>query len=296
MKILVTGSSGLIGSALLPFLSAQDHQVLRLVRGAPKEGEARWNPAEGFIEQDKLDGIDAAVHLAGESIADGRWTTAKKARILNSRVKGTHLLAETLAKLDHKPSVLLSASAVGFYGNRGAASLDESSSAGSGFLAEVSRQWEESTGPAAADIRVVKLRFGMVLSPVGGALKQMLPPFKMGVGGAIGNGRQYWSWIALDDVVGVIHHLMASESIQGPVNVASPNPITNCQFTKTLGRVLRRPTIVPVPAFAIRLLFGEMADELLLASARAEPKKLVASGYQFLHPHLEGALRQLFGR
>jgi uncharacterized protein (TIGR01777 family) len=297
MKVLITGSSGLIGSALLRSLPAPDHQVIRLLRGSPKEGEVHWNPEEGFIERDRLHGIDAAVHLAGESIANGRWTPAKKARILNSRVKGTQLLAETLATLAPKPKVLLSASAVGFYGSRGAESLNETSRSGEGFLAEVARQCEAATSPAAAaGIRVVNLRFGIVLSPVGGILKRMLPPFKMGLGGVIGNGRQFISWVAINDVVGAIHHLLMDESIRGPVNVATPHPVTSYQFTKTLGSVLRRPTIVRMPALVARLLFGEMADELLLASARAEPKKLVASGYQFLHPHLEEALRHLLGR
>ncbi len=301
MKILVTGSSGLIGSGLIRSLSTQGDAVLRLGRarrGARQKmpDQAIWNPETGFIESDRLKGIDAAVHLAGESVANRPWIAAKKRRILDSRVQGTRLLADTLAALDPKPKVLLSASATGFYGHRGEQILDETSAPGEGFLAEVCTRWEEATRPATeAGIRVVHLRIGVVLSRVGGMFPRVLLPFRMGLGGVLGSGAQYLGWITLDDVIGAIHHLLAQESIQGPVNLVAPDPVTNYQFTKTLGRVLRRPTIVPVPAFALRLLLGEMAEELLLASTRVEPKALRASGYAFRHPQLDKALEHLLG-
>ena len=293
MRILVTGSSGFIGSALVSSLTAAGHTVTRLVRREPKDGEVLWNPATSSIDAAALEGHDAAVHLAGENIA-GRWTPAKKARIKESRVKGTRLLAETLARLTKAPKVLVSASAIGYYGDRGDAVLREESSSGSGFLAEVAREWEAATQPAALKgMRVVNLRIGVVLSPQGGALAQMLLPFKLGLGGKMGTGRQYMSWIALDELVNIIQHALAAETLKGAVNAVSPKPVTNLEFTKTLGRVLGRPTIFPMPAFAARAAFGEMADELLLGSTRVEPGRLVASGYQFRYPDLEGALRHL---
>ncbi|HVF29280.1 MAG TPA: TIGR01777 family oxidoreductase [Pyrinomonadaceae bacterium] len=300
MKIIVTGATGLIGSALVPALIADGHNVTCLVRGDkpvlshPGTTAARWNPEAGEIDKNALEGHDAAVHLAGESIAEGRWTDEKKRRIIESREKGTRLIAETLAALNPRPKVFVAASAIGYYGDRGAESLDESSSSGKDFVSEVCRRWEAAAEAArAASIRVVHLRIGMVLSGEGGALGKMLTPFKMGVGGKIGSGEQYMSWIALDDVVGTIKHALKDESLEGAVNTVAPGAVTNAEFTKTLGGVLGRPTLFPVPAFAARLAFGEMADELLLSSTRVEPKRLHATNYQFAYPQLEGALRHV---
>ena len=298
LHVLVSGASGLIGSALVPFLTTGGHRVTRLVRSPPAgEGAVFWDPAARRLDPAALEGADAVVHLAGEPIARGRWTDAKKARIRDSRIQGTELLAEALARLDRPPRVLVSASAVGYYGDRGAELLRETSPPGTGFLAGVCRDWEAATRAAAAKgIRVATLRFGIVLSPAGGALARMLPPFRLGVGGRIGGGRQYMSWIAVDDAVGAIHHALMTDDLEGPVNVVAPQAVTNREFTRTLGRVLRRPTIFPVPAFAARLAFGELADALLLASARVEPARLLAAGYRFRHPDLEDALRHLLGR
>jgi uncharacterized protein (TIGR01777 family) len=299
MRVLVSGSSGLVGSALVSLLTGGGHQVVRLVRAQPKDeaSEVRWDPEAGDIDGAGLKGVDAAVHLAGESIAAGRWTAAKKGRILESRVKGTRLLAEALAGLEPLPRALVSASAVGYYGDRGEEELREESGSGSAFLSEVCRQWEAATEPAAAGgIRVVNLRFGIMLSAAGGALPRLLTPFRLGAGGTVGSGRQFMSWIALDDVVGVILHALITEALRGPVNAVAPQPVTNREFTKTLGRVLGRPTLFPLPAFAARLAFGEMADELLLASQRVEPARLLASGYSFRFPELEGALRHVLGK
>ena len=296
MKVLLSGSSGLVGSALVPSLASGGHQVVRLVRSQPRAeaSEVRWDPETGDIDAAGLKGLDAAVHLAGESIAAGRWTAAKKARILESRVKGTRLVAETLAGLEQRPKVLVSASAVGYYGDRGEETLREESASGSAFLSEVCRQWEAATErAAAAGIRVVNLRFGVMLSSAGGALPRLLTPFRLGVGGTLGSGKQFMSWIALDDVIGAILHALTTEALRGPVNAVAPQPVTNREFTKTLGRVLGRPTLFPMPACAARLAFGQMADELLLASQRVEPVKLLASGYQFRFPEIEGALRHL---
>lgn len=298
MKIVVSGSSGLIGTALVSFLTSGGHQVTRLVRAKTDSGAAGvpWDPATGAIDAGGLEGHDAAVHLAGENIAE-RWTPAKKARIKESRAKGTRLLAETLARLSQPPKVLVSASAIGYYGDRGDAVLREDSSSGSGFLAEVAREWEAATGPAGQKgIRVVNLRIGVVLSAKGGALAKMLLPFKLGLGGKVGSGNQFWSWIAMDDLLGIIHHALTTDALKGPVNAVSPKPATNLEFTRTLGRVLGRPTVFPMPAFAARLAFGEMADSLLLASTRVEPAKLNASGYQFRYPELEGALRHVLSK
>lgn len=298
MNIIVTGSTGLVGKALIRSLLAEGHSITRLVRGAtgrantPNTTDAQWSPDAGTIDAEALEGHDAAVHLAGESVADGSWTEEKKRRIRDSRVKGTRLLAETLAGLREKPRVLVSASAIGFYGNRGAEVLREESASGDDFLSEVCREWEKATLAASqAGIRVVHLRIGVVLSGEGGALQKMLTPFKLGVGGRIGGGEQYMSWVALDDVVGVIRHALTNEAVRGPVNLVAPRAVTNAEFTKTLGRVLGRPTLFPMPAFAVRLAFGEMGDALLLSGARVEPAQLQATGYRFAYPELEGALR-----
>jgi len=243
-----------------------------------------------------LNGFDAVVHLAGENIA-GRWSQAKKAAIRDSRIKGTRLLAETLTRANQPPRVMVSASAIGFYGDRGDVILDEKATMGSGFLADVCKEWEDATKPASdAGIRVVNLRIGVVLTPAGGALAKMLTPFKLGVGGIMGSGKQYWSWVAIDDVVGAIGHALTTESLFGPVNAVAPEAATNHDLTKTLGKVLSRPTIFPMPAFAARLALGEMADALLLSSARVSPMKLIESGYTFKYPSLESALRHVLGK
>jgi uncharacterized protein len=298
LHVVVSGSSGLVGSALVPFLTTGGHRVTRLVRAADSRTDAvRWDPTAGTIDAAGLEGADAVVHLAGENIAGARWTDATKARMLGSRVHGTKLLCETLARLQRPPKTLISASGVGYYGDRGAAELTEASEPGSGFLATVSRQWEAATAPAAdRGIRVVCVRIGVVLTPAGGALAQMLIPFRLGLGGRIGPGTQYISWIALDDLLGVILQALTSASLDGAVNAVAPTPITNSEFTRVLGRVLRRPTLFSVPAAAIRVAFGEMADEMLLASTRATPARLLESGYHFRHPQLEGALRHTLGR
>jgi uncharacterized protein len=298
MKILVTGSSGLIGRALASFLAAAGHQVACMVRGNQSGAQSLvWDPDAGRIDPALLEGFDAVVHLAGENIAGARWTREQKARIRNSRVKGTRLLAETLAGLSSPPQVMVSVSAIGYYGDRGEEMLTEESPPGEGYLSEVCREWEAATQSASKKgIRVVIPRIGIVLTPAGGALARMLPPFQAGVGGVVGSGRQYMSWLALDDVVGAIHHAIVSDSLRGPVNAVAPRPVTNREFTKTLGRVLGRPTLFPAPAFALRLAFGEMADALLLASARVSSGRLESSGYKFRQPDLEAALRHLLGR
>lgn len=293
MHVLISGSTGLVGSALVPFLTSHGHDVTRLTRSASAgEKSVAWDPQTGVRDVAALEGLDAVVHLAGESIASGRWTAAKKARIRDSRIQGTRLLCQALAKLSRPPRVLACASAIGFYGSRGDETLTEDSSPGSGFLADVCRDWEQATQAAhAKGIRVVNLRTGVILSSKGGALTKMLLPFKMGVGGIVGPGTQYMSWIDLDDMVGAIAHVLGSDALSGPVNFVAPQPVTNYEFTKTLGGVLHRPTFLPMPAFAARLVLGEMADELLLASARVIPKKLQESGYAFRYANLEGSLR-----
>ena len=291
MKILVTGSTGMIGSALVSSLIKEGHAVVRLLRVEPEAGSAdkRWDPESGSLDPAALEGVEAAVHLAGDNIAEGRWTEKKKARIRDSRVTGTRLLCGALAGLAVPPRVVVSASAVGIYGDRGEEVLTEESAPGTGFLANVGREWEAAS--EAKGVRVVNLRFGVVLSPSGGALGKMLTPFRMCVGGRLGSGRQYMSWIALDDALGAIHHALATDTLRGPVNAVAPRAVTNLEFTKTLGRVLGRPTIFPMPGFMARLLFGQMADELLLGSTRVEPARLVASGFKFKYPGLEEALR-----
>jgi len=289
-KILVSGSSGLVGTALLPALQASGYEVTRLVRGTvPGNQQIGWDPARSLAPE-SVSGFDTVIHLAGESIV-GRWTEAKKGRILESRVQGTRNLVKALVEASQRPRVLISGSASGYYGDRGDEILRENSPSGQAFTSELCRQWEAATEAAAnAGIRTVQIRLGVVLSATGGALQKMLPPFRMGVGGNMGNGRQWLSWIDLQDVIGAIQYILKTEALQGPVNLASPNPVTNAEFTKTLASVLSRPAVFPMPAFAARLVFGQMADELLLASQRLEPAKLLASGYVFQKPDLRRTL------
>jgi uncharacterized protein (TIGR01777 family) len=295
MKLLISGSHGLVGTALIKSLEADGHEIFRLVRHAPSsDSEIEWSPDRYSIALARLKGFDSVVHLAGESIASGRWDEEKKRKIRESRVKGTKLLSDALANLTRPPKTLISASAIGYYGNRGDELLTESSPPGDDFLAGVCVEWENATELAAEKgIRVVNTRFGIILDSKGGALAKMLTPFRMGLGGKIGSGKQWMSWIALDDVVGAIEHVLASETVKGPVNFVAPNPVRNAEFTKTLGKVLSRPTIFPIPAFGVRLMFGEMADALLLSSQRVEPKMLNEAGYQFRYSVLEAALRHV---
>jgi len=290
-KVLVSGSSGPIGKALLPALRERGYQSTQLVRHpAHSADQIEWNPAQP-VNADSVSGFDAVVHLAGESIV-GRWSAAKKTAIRDSRVLGTRHLAEALAKAPKLPRILISASAIGYYGDRGEELLREDSAPGQGFLAEVCQQWEAAATLAAqAGIRVVHLRIGMVLSPAGGALAAMLTPFRLGLGGRIGSGRQWWSWIDVHDLVNAILHAIESESLSGPVNAVSRNPVTNAEFTHALAKPLSRPAVFPLPAFAARLAMGQMADELLLASQRVEPTRLLASGFQFRYPDLAASLR-----
>ena len=288
MKILVSGASGLVGSALCPALEASGHTVVRLSRSGP----VAWDVAARTIDPAALDGVDAVVHLAGESVA-GRWTAAKKQRILESRRAGTAFLADTLAALPQRPRVLVSASAVGWYGSRGTETLTEASAPGEGFLAGVARAWEEATASAAAaGIRVVHVRTaGIVLSRNGGALKAMLTPFKAGLGGPVGSGKQWWSWISLPDLVAVYERALTDETLSGPVNAVAPGAVTNAGFTRALAKVLRRPALIPLPAPAVKLLLGEMGTELLLSSARVEPAVLTRAGFSFRFADIEDALR-----
>ncbi|MEB3327684.1 MAG: TIGR01777 family oxidoreductase [Candidatus Sericytochromatia bacterium] len=295
-RILVSGASGLIGRALVAFLQGGGHEVVRLVRRPAGPGEVQWDPERGVLDPQALEGFDAVVHLAGEGIAEGRWTAERKARILRSRTEGTRVLSAALAGLARKPEVLISASAIGFYGDRGNEPLDETAEPGRGFLADVTRAWEAAAAPAQdAGIRVVWLRTGIVLSPRGGALAQMLPPFQLGLGGPVGSGRQVMSWIALDDLVGAIHHALFTPALRGPVNGTAPAPVTSTEFGRVLGHVLGRPAVLPLPGLAVRTLFGEMGEALLLGGARVQPGALTASGFTFLCPSLEQALRHELG-
>jgi uncharacterized protein len=294
VKIAVTGSTGLVGEALVAALQSSGHEVVRVVRTSPGPGRVVWDPAAGTIDAEGLKGIDAAVHLAGENIASGRWTAARKRRIRDSRVNGTRFFCETIADLQPKPRIVVSASAIGFYGDCGPRELTESDPPGKGFLARVCREWEAATMPAAdRGIRVVLPRIAAVLSPNGGALAKMLPPFKLGLGGKLGNGTQYMSWITLDDLVRIIVFALEHEDLDGPVNASSPHPVTNARFTKALGKALGRPTIFPMPAFVATTLFGEMAQEVLLASTRVVPTRLHAEGFKFSHPDIDLALESL---
>lgn len=291
MRIAISGASGFIGSELVPALEAGGHDVVRLVRREP-EGtkELQWDPAAGTIDAAGLAGVDGVVNLSGATI-DRRWTAARKAEIRESRVGSTRLLAETIARLEPRPAVLVCAGGVGIYGNRGEEILTEESELGSGFLAEVGTAWEAAAEPArAAGIRVVNFRQGIVLSRKGGALPRLLTPFKLGVGGRVGSGRQWWSWVALDDLVEAYRFALERDDLSGRFNLTSPNPVTNVQLTKALGRALRRPTVFPLPAFAAKTIFGEMASELLLAGQRALPARLLGAGFSFHYSELDAAL------
>jgi len=299
MKILISGASGLVGSALQSAFAEAGHSVARLVRLGPRRprgsvatGDVEWDLATGHIDAPRMEGVDAVVHLAGANIAGERWTDGFKERIRHSRIDGTRIVAEAIAGLERPPRVLVQASAVGYYGDRGDEILGEASRHGDGFLPAVCVAWEAAAAPVAArGVRVVILRFGVVLSARGGALKKMLPAFRLGIAGVIGSGRQWMPWLSLDDAVGVVAHAIADAGLAGPVNAVAPEPVTNRVFTKALGRAVGRPTFLALPAFAARLALGEMADALLLASARAVPTRLQSAGYAWRHTDLEGALR-----
>jgi len=299
MNVVVSGATGLIGSALVASLRAEGHRVTCLVRRRAGPGEIQWDPELERLLPHQLEGQDAVIHLAGENIGV-RWTRTRKLRIRESRVRGTRLLSETLAQLTSPPRVLVSASAIGIYGDRGDAVLTEASELGDpahDFLVSVCLEWEAATAPArAAGIRVVHPRFGVVLSPEGGALRKLLLPFRLGLGGPIGSGNQWMSWVALTDVVGAIRHAIGTEQLAGPVNVTAPEPVTNREFTRALGQALGRPAVLPVPAVALRLALGEMAQATILSGARVVPERLLGTGYRFQDPGLEDALRSLLHR
>ncbi len=297
MNILLTGSSGLIGNALTRYLGSWGHDIYPLHRNPSSEKKHYWFPEENRIHLDDEIKLDAVIHLAGENIADSRWTQKKKDRILNSRVHGTRLLAEAISALKHKPELLISGSAIGYYGDTGDNTVDENSSRGEGFLSDVASQWEMATQAAEdAGIRTIHLRTGIVLSPDGGVLKKMLLPFNLGLGGVVGIGKQYMSWISINDVVRIIEHMLNDEQLSGSYNLVAPQPVTNYDFTKNLGRAMHRPTISPLPAFAARMMFGEMADALLLSSSRVLSTRLESIGYTFIDTALEQALSRLLDK
>jgi uncharacterized protein (TIGR01777 family) len=292
MLIAMTGSSGLIGTALRKRLQADGHEVLRVLRGQPEQPEALWDPPAGWFRKGALEGADAVIHLAGADIAGKRWSERRKRLLWESRVDATRLLVDHIGRLARRPQVLISASAVGYYGDRGEEMLTEATAAGEGFLSELCQGWErESRRAQELGVRTVQLRTaGSVLARNGGALPRMAPPFRLGLGARLGSGRQWFTWVSLDDEVGAIRHLMHADSVEGAVNVMAPEPVTNAEFTRALGRALHRPAPFRVPAFALRLLLGELADEALLASQRAVPARLTESGYEFAHADLQGAL------
>jgi uncharacterized protein (TIGR01777 family) len=293
MDVAVTGSHGLIGSALIEALRDGGHRVVRIVRdGASGPDDVRWDPLTGAIEPEPLEGLDAVVHLAGAGIGDKKWTPARKQLVLESRTRGTTVLTRALAGLTRKPGVLVSASAIGYYGDRGDEVLTEESPPGDDFGATVCREWEAATAPASdAGIRVVRIRTGLVQAGSGGMLQRLLLPFKLGAGGRLGSGEQYMSWIALDDEISAIRHVIATPALEGPLNLTAPNPVTNAEYTQTLGRVLHRPTVIPTPLFGLKAVYGAELVETLLGSQRVSSEKLRASGFEFAHPELEGALR-----
>jgi uncharacterized protein len=297
MRIVISGASGLLGSAIRPALATKGHSCFALVRRVPGENEVQWNP-EGPLDPQELHGFDAIIHLAGKSIA-GRWTENRKREARASRVDGTRALATAAAEAFRRtgaPRTFLTASAIGYYGNRGDEVLIEDSNPGDGFLAKVCQEWESAANPAVeAGLRVVNLRIGVVLARHGGALQAMLPAFRLGLGGKVGNGRQYMSWIALEDLVGAFLFALSNEGLRGPVNVVAPNPVRNAEFVQALARVLNRPAIFPLPAFVIRTLFGEMGESLLLASTRVQPARLESAAYAFRYPELATALRVVLG-
>ena len=294
MKILVTGASGLVGTAVQESFAGKGYEMLLASRNAPKKpNDIQWNVETGFAELERLEGLDVVVHLAGESVSGLRWTDEKKRAIRDSRVLGTRNVVEAISKLREKPKLLVAASAIGFYGERGDEEVTESSAAGDNFLSEVSKAWEaESRRAEDAGIRTVLLRTGIVLSRDGGALATMLTPFKLGVGGVVGSGKQWMSWVSLDDHVGVINYAIENDNLRGAVNSVSPNPVTNEEFTKTLGEVLYRPTILPLPEFAVSMVFGEMGDALLLTSTKVLPKRIEEAGFEFKYPDLKSALER----
>lgn len=298
MRLLISGATGFIGAALVPHLVSAGHEVWRLVRRVPERpNDIRWDPARGSLDPASLEGFDGVVHLSGEGIADERWTPARKQRLWSSRIESTRLLSETLARLDRRPRVLVSMSAVGYYGDRGDEELTEASAEGRGFLTRLARAWEQAAEPAQrGGIRVVHPRMGIVLGAHGGALAKMLTPFQLGIGGPIGNGRAWWSWIALEDVSAGIDFVLQSDRVAGPVNFTAPNPVRNSDFARVLGAALGRPSFMPVPAFVLRALFGEMANEAMMSSARVMPAALLAAGYTFRHAQLESALAAAVGR
>ena len=296
MRILISGASGPIGAALVPFLQTREHMVKRLVRtSATGQDQILWDPTRP-LPPDSVSGFDAVIHLAGESIV-GRWTAGKKQRIRDSRTQGTGHLAQALVEAPQRPRVFISASAIGYYGDRGDEILREDSPSGGGFAAEICRQWEAATQPARkAGMRTAQMRFGVVMSADGGALPKMLPPFRLGLGGRLGTGHQWWSWVAVQDAVGAIDHVLNHDALQGPVNTVAPNPVSNAEFTKTLASIISRPDLFPMPAVAVRLVFGQMGTELFLASQRVEPAKLIGSGYQFRYPDLRQTLEEILRR
>jgi uncharacterized protein (TIGR01777 family) len=297
LTVAISGASGLVGEALGALLTTGGHRVVPLVRAPSSNPKAvLWDPVAGVLEPESLDGVDAVVHLAGENIGSGRWTRAKRERIRSSRIEGTRALVDSLRSLERPPKSFLSASAVGFYGDRGSELLDESGSLGGGFLADVCQGWEEEANRA-ADLgsRVGLLRLGVVTTPRGGFLPRMLPPFRAGLGGVVGSGEQYVSWVSLDDAISAILHLLMDDRLEGPINICAPEPVTNRELTRLLGEILRRPTIAPMPAPAARMAFGQMGEETVLASTRVKPARLLESGYRFRHPGLDTALRHLLG-
>ena len=296
MRVLVTGSSGLIGSAFVEWLEDNGHSATRLVRRQPGAGEVRWDPGAGTIDEAGLEGHDAVVHLAGEGVATKRWTDAQKAKVKDSRVRGTTVLSQALASLSAKPAVIVSGSAIGYYGDRGDEVLDESSSTGSDFLAEVCREWEAATAPAeTAGIRAAHVRTGIVLSKRGGALKKQLPLFRLGLGGPLAGGRQWMSWISIDDEVRAIAHVLTDDTVAGPVNLTAPEPVTNKTFTAALARTLSRPAVLPVPRFALAAVLGSELARGLTASQRVLPRRLEERGFEFRHRDVESALQSVLG-